>query len=222
MKILIPSEFVGAIIGRGGANIKELTVSTGARINILRNRPHVPTAEKTACIVGSATNCSAACRKILEICTAEAKNSSEPKEVSLKILANNSLIGKIIGKDGRNIKKIMQETQTKIHVSNQVQSESLEANTWNPLNVERVITIRGSVEGMSMAESLISAKLKHNPEIDLFSQALRSSFAPPGFFPLCHPGLLGNPYAWDGRLTGRFQGLGMGSSSRMASYPRVH
>jgi transcription antitermination factor NusA-like protein len=49
LKILIPSEYVGAIIGRAGSNIKELTMSTGARINILRNRSNAASAEKTAC-----------------------------------------------------------------------------------------------------------------------------------------------------------------------------
>lgn len=39
------------------------------------------------------------------------------REISLKILAHNSLIGRIIGKAGATIKKIMQETDTKINVS---------------------------------------------------------------------------------------------------------
>jgi len=99
LKILIPSEFVGAIIGRGGSNIKELTMSTGARINILRNRSHSAVAEKTACIIGPSDNASAACKKILEICQNEAAQSSnEGKEVILKILAHNTLIGRVIGK----------------------------------------------------------------------------------------------------------------------------
>ena len=92
----------------------------------------------------------------------------------------------------------MQETQTKIQMCPiKYRAKALKQIHGIRYNVERVITIRGSVEGMSMAESLISAKLKRNPEIDLFSQALRSSFAPPAFFPLCQPAVLGNPYAWD-------------------------
>lgn len=38
-------------------------------------------------------------------------------EVSLKILAHNNLIGRIIGKGGSTIKRVMQETDTKITVS---------------------------------------------------------------------------------------------------------
>jgi len=39
------------------------------------------------------------------------------REVSLKILAHNNLIGRIIGKGGSTIKRVMQETDTKITVS---------------------------------------------------------------------------------------------------------
>ena len=62
-------------------------------------------------IIGPADNCSAACKRILEICSDESSNSNEGKEVILKILAQNTLIGRVIGKEGRNIKKIMQDTQ---------------------------------------------------------------------------------------------------------------
>jgi polyribonucleotide nucleotidyltransferase len=39
------------------------------------------------------------------------------REVSLKILAHNNLIGRIIGKGGSTIKRVMLETETKITVS---------------------------------------------------------------------------------------------------------
>ena len=45
----------------------------------------------------------------------EAKNVGKPTEISLKILAHNNLIGRIIGKQGGTIKKIM-EVLTKIFI----------------------------------------------------------------------------------------------------------
>ena len=39
------------------------------------------------------------------------------REITLKILAHNNLIGRIIGKGGNTIKRIMQDTDTKITVS---------------------------------------------------------------------------------------------------------
>lgn len=39
------------------------------------------------------------------------------EEIPLKILAHNSFVGRLIGKEGRNLKKIEQETGTKITIS---------------------------------------------------------------------------------------------------------
>lgn len=39
------------------------------------------------------------------------------EEIPLKILAHNSLVGRLIGKEGRNLKKIEQDTGTKITIS---------------------------------------------------------------------------------------------------------
>lgn len=38
-------------------------------------------------------------------------------EVPLKILAHNNFIGRLIGKEGRNLKKVEQDTDTKITIS---------------------------------------------------------------------------------------------------------
>lgn len=38
-------------------------------------------------------------------------------EVPLKIMAHNNFVGRLIGKEGRNLKKIEQDTDTKITIS---------------------------------------------------------------------------------------------------------
>lgn len=80
-------------------------------------------------------------------------------EICLKILAHNNLIGRIIGKSGNTIKRIMQETDTKITVSS--------INDMNSFNLERIITVKGTNENMAKAESQISAKLRQSYENDL-------------------------------------------------------
>lgn len=80
-------------------------------------------------------------------------------EICLKILAHNNLIGRIIGKGGNTIKRIMQDTDTKITVSS--------INDISSFNLERIITVKGSIENMAKAESLISAKLRQSYENDL-------------------------------------------------------
>lgn len=53
----------------------------------------------------------------------------------------------------------MQETDTKITVSS--------INDISSFNLERIITVKGSIENMAKAESLISAKLRQSYENDL-------------------------------------------------------
>ena len=77
-----------------------------------------------------------------------------------QILAHNNLIGRIIGKGGATIKKIMEETGTKITVSS--------ISDINAFNVERTITIAASeVENVSRAEAEISSKLRKAYEHDV-------------------------------------------------------
>ncbi|KAF4527797.1 hypothetical protein B566_EDAN016068 [Ephemera danica] len=95
-------------------------------------------------------------------------------EISLKILAHNNLIGRIIGKGGNTIKRIMQDTDTKITVSS--------INDITSFNLERIITVKGSIENMSKAEALISSKLRQSYENDLQAMAPQSLM-----FPGLHP-----------------------------------
>jgi insulin-like growth factor 2 mRNA-binding protein 1 len=64
--------------------------------------------EKAITVYGQPENYSAACRRILEVMAEEAKSVSKDQEISFKILAHNNLIGRIIGKQGATIKKIME------------------------------------------------------------------------------------------------------------------
>ena len=77
-----------------------------------------------------------------------------------QILAHNNLIGRIIGKGGATIKKVMEETATKITVSS--------ISDINAFKVERIITIAApEVENVSRAEAEISSKLRKAYEHDV-------------------------------------------------------
>lgn len=114
----------------------------------------------------------------------------------MKILAHNNLIGRIIGKNGNTIKRIMQETETKITVSS--------INDINSFNLERIITVKGSIDSMSKAESQISSKLRQSYENDLQAMAPQSIM-----FPGLHPMAMmstGNGMGFPGR--GMYPGPG--------------
>ncbi|KAG1656352.1 Insulin-like growth factor 2 mRNA-binding protein 3 [Nymphon striatum] len=115
LRILVLSDMVGAIIGKQGGTIRQITQSSHARVDVHR-KDNVGSVEKPITIFGNPENCSAACAKILHVMQEEANNTNRG-EIPLKLLAHNNLIGRIIGKSGSTIKKIMEETETKITVS---------------------------------------------------------------------------------------------------------
>uniref|UniRef100_A0A671T295 Insulin-like growth factor 2 mRNA-binding protein 2 n=1 Tax=Sinocyclocheilus anshuiensis TaxID=1608454 RepID=A0A671T295_9TELE len=160
LRILVPTQFVGAIIGKEGLTIKNITKQTQSKVDIHR-KENAGATEKAITIHSSKEGCSQACRMILEIMEKEANDTKIVEEVPLKILANNSLVGRLIGKEGRNLKKIEQDTGTKITIS------SLQDLTI--YNQERTITVRGGVEECCNAEVEIMKKLREAHENDVAS-----------------------------------------------------
>ncbi|XP_076119561.1 insulin-like growth factor 2 mRNA-binding protein 2a [Alosa pseudoharengus] len=158
LRLLVPTQFVGAIIGKEGLTIKNVTKQTQSKVDIHR-KENAGAAEKPITIHSTPDGCSAACRMILDIMQKEANDTKVTEEIPLKILAHNSLVGRLIGKEGRNLKKIEEETGTKITIS------SLQDLTiYNP---ERTITIKGSLEACCKAEVEIMRKLREAYENDI-------------------------------------------------------
>ncbi|XP_053204983.1 insulin-like growth factor 2 mRNA-binding protein 3 [Panonychus citri] len=162
LRILVLSDMVGAIIGRSGNTIRYITEETRARVDVHR-KENSGSMEKVITIYGSPENCSKACEKIMEVMQLESDNTNRG-EIPLKILAHNSLIGRVIGKNGATIKRIMEQTNTKITVSNNLHDV-------NSFNMERVIEIRGRLSEICAAEQMISNKLRLSYESDLAAMA---------------------------------------------------
>lgn len=172
LRILVQSNMVGAIIGRSGSTIKQITQETKARIDVHREESS-DQQEKVITINGNPESCSLACSKIQEIILNELNqmantqidmsNHSDSQQsakqdedffktvMQLKILAHNNLIGRLIGRNGATIKRIMEYTSTKINIS---------ANGITDCTNERTITVVGNLSQLRSAEQIISAKLK--------------------------------------------------------------
>ncbi|XP_047457578.1 insulin-like growth factor 2 mRNA-binding protein 2a isoform X2 [Mugil cephalus] len=158
LRILVPTQFVGAIIGKEGLTIKNVTKVSQAKVDIHR-KENAGATEKPITIHSTPEGCSSACHMILDIMQKEANETKTTEEIPLKILAHNSLVGRLIGKEGRNLKKIEEETGTKITIS------SLQDLTiYNP---ERTITVKGSLEACCKAEVEIMKKLREAYENDI-------------------------------------------------------
>ncbi|XP_011736962.1 insulin-like growth factor 2 mRNA-binding protein 2 isoform X4 [Macaca nemestrina] len=167
LRILVPTQFVGAIIGKEGLTIKNITKQTQSRVDIHR-KENSGAAEKPVTIHATPEGTSEACRMILEIMQKEADETKLAEEIPLKILAHNGLVGRLIGKEGRNLKKIEHETGTKITIS-PLQDLSI----YNP---ERTITVKGTVEACASAEIEIMKKLREAFENDMLAVNTHSGY----------------------------------------------
>ncbi|XP_021249558.1 insulin-like growth factor 2 mRNA-binding protein 2 isoform X7 [Numida meleagris] len=169
LRMLVPTQFVGAIIGKEGLTIKNLTKQTQSKVDIHR-KENAGAAEKPITIHATPEGCSEACRMILDIMQKEADETKLAEEIPLKILAHNSLVGRLIGKEGRNLKKIEQDTGTKITIS-----PLQDLTIYNP---ERTITVKGSTEACSNAEVEIMKKLREAYENDIVAVNQQANLIP--------------------------------------------
>ncbi|TRZ23492.1 hypothetical protein HGM15179_003647 [Zosterops borbonicus] len=169
LRMLVPTQFVGAIIGKEGLTIKNLTKQTQSKVDIHR-KENAGAAEKPITIHATPEGCSEACRMILDIMQKEADETKSAEEVPLKILAHNSLVGRLIGKEGRNLKKIEQDTGTKITIS-----PLQDLTIYNP---ERTITVKGSTEACSNAQVEIMKKLREAYENDMVAVNQQANLIP--------------------------------------------
>ncbi|KAM5150456.1 insulin-like growth factor 2 mRNA-binding protein 1 isoform 3-T3 [Callospermophilus lateralis] len=169
LRLLVPTQYVGAIIGKEGATIRNITKQTQSKIDVHR-KENAGAAEKAISVHSTPEGCSSACKMILEIMHKEAKDTKTADEVPLKILAHNNFVGRLIGKEGRNLKKVEQDTETKITISS-LQDLTL----YNP---ERTITVKGAIENCCRAEQEIMKKVREAYENDVAAMSLQSHLIP--------------------------------------------
>uniref|UniRef100_A0A671XRV7 Insulin-like growth factor 2 mRNA binding protein 3 n=1 Tax=Sparus aurata TaxID=8175 RepID=A0A671XRV7_SPAAU len=169
LRIMVPTQFVGAIIGKEGNTIRNITKQTHSKIDIHR-KENAGAAEKPITIHSTPEGCSSACTTIMEIMQKEAAETKFTEEIPLKILAHNNFVGRLIGKEGRNLKKIEQDTGTKITISS-LQDLTL----YNP---ERTITVTGPIEACARAEEEVMKKIRESYESDMAAMNLQSNLIP--------------------------------------------
>ncbi|KAL3831327.1 hypothetical protein ACJMK2_023093 [Sinanodonta woodiana] len=157
LRILVGSEFVGAIIGRQGQTIQKITSDTRARVDIHR-RDNLASSETVITIKGSPESCTGACKEIMKVVQQEAQSLNKG-EYPIKLLCPNNLCGRIIGKGGSVIKAFMEESGSHIVVSSTTDASNF--------FVDRVITITGSLDNATKAETLVSEKMRKCYEQDM-------------------------------------------------------
>ncbi|XP_046845743.1 insulin-like growth factor 2 mRNA-binding protein 2 isoform X2 [Xenia sp. Carnegie-2017] len=173
LRILIPADMVGAVIGKGGEAVRKMSSNTNARIDV--HRTVNINGFKPVTITGQSErpgeNCSAAFREIHQKIIEETKKKLDGNEeqisVPMRMLAPDLLMGRVIGKGGKNLKEIKVKTSTKIDATR---------DPVTPVFNERIITIEdpsleNPVEKCSNAEEEISRILRKSYQDDLNNMA---------------------------------------------------
>lgn len=164
LRIVVGSEYVGAIIGKSGQTIKNITQQSRARVDIHRRDNIAP--DTLVTIKGSPEACSKACKEIMKVVQAEAQSLNRG-ECPLRVLCPNSLCGRIIGKKGNVIKTFMEKSNTNIVVSSfETTPYPGSMNEMNSYYVDRVITVTGTLDDAIKAEEMISEKMRQCYEQD--------------------------------------------------------
>ncbi|NXR93393.1 IF2B3 protein, partial [Hypocryptadius cinnamomeus] len=162
LRMLVPTQFVGAIIGKEGATIRNITKQTQSKCW----KRLFPVCVKSYPQGRAQHRCRGRCYM-----WKRGKNKKQStEEIPLKILAHNNFVGRLIGKEGRNLKKIEQDTDTKITIS-PLQDLTL----YNP---ERTITVKGSIETCAKAEEEIMKKIRESYENDIAAMNLQAHLIP--------------------------------------------
>ncbi|XP_025093573.1 insulin-like growth factor 2 mRNA-binding protein 2 [Pomacea canaliculata] len=163
LRIVVGSEYVGAVIGKGGQTIKNITFQSKARVDIHRRDNIAP--ETLVTIKGSPEACSKACKEIMKVVQAEAQSLNRG-DCPLRILCPNSLCGRIIGKKGNVIKSFMEKSGTNIVVSSFESPYPGSMSDMNSYYMDRVITVTGNLDDAIKAEEMLSEKMRQCFEQD--------------------------------------------------------
>jgi transcription antitermination factor NusA-like protein len=168
LRMVVNAKHVGAIIGQGGANIREITNESRAKCIVNAERTAEPNAEKVITIQGQLENCVKACSRILDITLRETqKETNTALTPEMKFRIPNQLVGRLIGKGGSSVKKIMEETTCFISISDARVPEKLPMHqnshpeSFMPMVSERLIIVKGpSKEVICSGVHNIFAKLR--------------------------------------------------------------
>jgi len=155
LRLLIDNAQVGAIIGKAGANVKQIREETGTFLSILKAE-YRNVQERVMLVKGAmpsvATACSLVARNLVD--AANQKNgNNDTDSATLRLLIHRSTVGAIIGKGGETIKQTQTDTGARIQISN----EPL------PHSTDKTVTVTASPAAIEQAVLAILRQLQENP-----------------------------------------------------------
>lgn len=152
----VPSDKVGLLIGKGGSKIREIQQLSGARMEIEQvDNPSTPNLRNVT-LTGTPTSIASA-RGMIDSIVNELprgpRGNIAPPNPKKTIQIPSASVGLVIGKGGDNIRKIIQETGSTIHIEKEGEAEVL-GHAAPPPGYQNVY-LKGSDEAVRKAEAAI-------------------------------------------------------------------
>ncbi|KAI1698500.1 KH domain-containing protein [Ditylenchus destructor] len=144
LRLLIPSRLAGAVIGRGGANINDVSKKYDASLSM----PDCSRPERVLAIVCAQEVIDDCFKEVLHY-MAEGKRSN----LEVRMLIHDSHAGIVLGKKGSFVKEIIEKTETDVHVYKEL----------CPISSDRVVKITGAEEKIVEAVGIIVRELTKFP-----------------------------------------------------------
>lgn len=160
VRLLIDAHQVGAIIGKGGANIAATRAESGTFMSILKaESPDVR--ERVMEVKGSIAAVLHAIQLVADRLVAVAQEHEEKDGLtsnlttttSLKLLVHKSVVGAIIGRGGAVIRQTQEDSGARVQVSNDLL----------PRSTEKTCQVSGTPSDMATAIELIFHQITENP-----------------------------------------------------------
>lgn len=227
-RILIPSDMIKVVLGKSGATINAIQTKTNTKIDIHREKGQMkshPSEDTLTSIKGDPESFSEVVKEIITVVDTEfQKYNEESRPLQLKLLAHDSLCGRIIGKGGNNLKQVRNESGvSKLIISNSIYEDG---NQFIPedrhfipngqiCTGERVITIEGTLDAICAAEKIISSRLRDYMERDMKNSTSNGS---PPVLPYYGSGILNNGYNYPQQVYQRSPYGGYNNSSGYMGY----
>ena len=143
LRILVPRQFVGTMIGWQGSHVRELAVSSKTKIHIETGLLEFP-GEAVVKVFGSARGCAEVARKVARILFRGPCNV----KCSLRVVFPERYVGHLIGKNGRNKSSVEESADVEIDLLNLL------------INFTAVFVINGSLISVEEAVLLLLERVQ--------------------------------------------------------------
>ncbi|XP_042893332.1 tudor and KH domain-containing protein homolog isoform X2 [Penaeus japonicus] len=150
-EVHVPTECVGLVIGRQGANIKLIQERTSTKINFADEEVN---GHRICLIRGLEENVTIAQKLVIKAV------SDQPVIESSEMFVPQYAVGRIIGRNGENIRSVSRITGAKVDVEREDEQAQLTRNQ----DLRRIV-LKGSKEQIDAAKSLLLEKVAEEEEM---------------------------------------------------------